>query len=68
MNVKELKEKLSGFDDEDEVVLEENHSDLSCGILDFRKYHIKRAFIGYSDEDKKQLVLSRDNAIGFLGE
>lgn len=60
MNIKELREKLSELNDEDEVVLLENHSDLLCGILDVRKYDIKTVRVGNSNNDKRQLILSRD--------
>lgn len=60
MNIKELREKLAEFNDEDEVFIEENNSDLLYGISDIRKYDIKTVRVGYSNNDKRQLILSRD--------
>jgi len=60
MNIKELKEKLLEFNDEDEVVLEENHSDLLYGISDICIYDIKSTYIKLGENGQRKLVLSRD--------
>mgnify|MGYP001493794580 CR=1 FL=1 len=60
MNVKEFKEILQNYNDEDEIVLEEDNSDLLYGISDIRKYDVKTVRAGYSSNDKRQVVLSRD--------
>lgn len=45
MIVKELIEKLKDLDGDTKVIIEENDSDLSCGISYYPRYDIDKVFV-----------------------